>query len=163
MCTVKHLAKEVRSGLRQRGGGIFENVALQHFAIRIAIFGAQDRIIIERLLLILPQAAAAVERISQRAACAHRAGGTTDVEKLARVLRRDRPRTIGRIKRSPPRLLACRDFPAPARKDEQVSGGRMGEKPSNDLAKTLESFDLPLGRLKTGTPPRLDGRWNGSK
>jgi tRNA uridine 5-carboxymethylaminomethyl modification enzyme len=48
--------------------------------------------------------------------------------------------------------------------DRQISGGRMGERPSNDLAKTLDSFDLPLGRLKTGTPPRLDGRtinWEG--
>ncbi|MDP4992169.1 MAG: tRNA uridine-5-carboxymethylaminomethyl(34) synthesis enzyme MnmG, partial [Marivita lacus] len=48
--------------------------------------------------------------------------------------------------------------------DRQISGGRMGERPSNDLAKTLDSFDLPLGRLKTGTPPRLDGRtinWDG--
>ncbi len=34
----------------------------------------------------------------------------------------------------------------------------MGDKPSIPLADRLESFNLPLGRLKTGTPPRLDGR-----
>ena len=42
--------------------------------------------------------------------------------------------------------------------DKQVAGGRMGEKPSTKLAQRLDTFDLALGRLKTGTPPRLDGR-----
>ncbi|MBL4768435.1 MAG: tRNA uridine-5-carboxymethylaminomethyl(34) synthesis enzyme MnmG [Rhodobacteraceae bacterium] len=43
-------------------------------------------------------------------------------------------------------------------------GGRLGDKPSIELAKRIDSFGLPLGRLKTGTPPRLDGRtinWDG--
>ncbi|MEX0339383.1 MAG: tRNA uridine-5-carboxymethylaminomethyl(34) synthesis enzyme MnmG [Arenibacterium sp.] len=43
-------------------------------------------------------------------------------------------------------------------------GGRMGDKPSIKLAERMDSFDLPMGRLKTGTPPRLDGRsidWSG--
>ncbi len=47
--------------------------------------------------------------------------------------------------------------------DEQRPGGRMGDKPSIRLAERIDSFGLPLGRLKTGTPPRLDGRsinWN---
>ncbi len=42
--------------------------------------------------------------------------------------------------------------------DVSKPGGRMGDKPSIKLAERIDSFDLPLGRLKTGTPPRLDGR-----
>jgi tRNA uridine 5-carboxymethylaminomethyl modification enzyme len=42
--------------------------------------------------------------------------------------------------------------------DKQRPGGRIGDKPSIKLAERMESFDLPMGRLKTGTPPRLDGR-----
>lgn len=42
--------------------------------------------------------------------------------------------------------------------DVQRPGGRMGDKPSNLLAERIDQFGLPLGRLKTGTPPRLNGK-----
>ena len=39
-----------------------------------------------------------------------------------------------------------------------TSGGRMGDIPSIPLAARLRELQLPAGRLKTGTPPRLDGK-----
>ena len=42
--------------------------------------------------------------------------------------------------------------------DVSRPGGRMGDKPSIKLAERLDSFNLRMGRLKTGTPPRLDAR-----
>ncbi len=36
--------------------------------------------------------------------------------------------------------------------------GRAGDPPSNSLAQRLRELELPVGRLKTGTPPRIDGR-----
>ncbi|WP_113911669.1 tRNA uridine-5-carboxymethylaminomethyl(34) synthesis enzyme MnmG [Roseovarius dicentrarchi] len=42
--------------------------------------------------------------------------------------------------------------------DQSYPGGRMGEDPSIKLAERIDGFGLAMGRLKTGTPPRLDGR-----
>lgn len=40
----------------------------------------------------------------------------------------------------------------------QYAGGRAGDPPAIALAHRLREMNLPVGRLKTGTPPRIDGR-----
>jgi tRNA uridine 5-carboxymethylaminomethyl modification enzyme len=44
------------------------------------------------------------------------------------------------------------------RGEERLVGGRIGEDSAQALARQLRDADLPMARLKTGTPPRLDGR-----
>jgi tRNA uridine 5-carboxymethylaminomethyl modification enzyme len=44
------------------------------------------------------------------------------------------------------------------RGEERFEGGRIGENAATRLAEQLRGADLPMARLKTGTPPRLDGR-----
>jgi tRNA uridine 5-carboxymethylaminomethyl modification enzyme len=42
--------------------------------------------------------------------------------------------------------------------DERTPAGRYDEKPSTGLSEQLEKYNFKIGRLKTGTPPRLDSR-----
>ena len=42
--------------------------------------------------------------------------------------------------------------------NEKTPAGRFDEKPSTGLSEQLEKYDFKIGRLKTGTPPRLDAR-----
>ncbi|WP_447410827.1 FAD-dependent oxidoreductase, partial [Clostridium perfringens] len=44
------------------------------------------------------------------------------------------------------------------RGEERFVGGRVGEAAASELAEQLRAVRLPMSWLKTGTPPRLDGR-----
>ena len=66
----------------------------------------------------------------------------------------------GRILRSRAVVLATGTFLGAQmfRGIERTTGGRIGERSATRLGAQLRGLNLPMGRLKTGTPPRLDGR-----
>jgi tRNA uridine 5-carboxymethylaminomethyl modification enzyme len=66
----------------------------------------------------------------------------------------------GRVVRAAAVVLATGTFLGGRmfRGDEVIEGGRVGEAGAHRLAAQLREASLPMARLKTGTPPRLDGR-----
>ncbi|MDO7835830.1 tRNA uridine-5-carboxymethylaminomethyl(34) synthesis enzyme MnmG [Sphingobium sp. HBC34] len=66
----------------------------------------------------------------------------------------------GRILNAPAIVLATGTFLGGKlfRGDEREAGGRVGERAATTLGVQLRAMGLPTARLKTGTPPRLDGR-----
>ncbi len=66
----------------------------------------------------------------------------------------------GRWLKSPTIVLATGTFLGARmfRGEERLTGGRIGEAAATVLAQQLVEAKLPMARLKTGTPPRLDGR-----
>ncbi|CCW19892.1 tRNA uridine 5-carboxymethylaminomethyl modification enzyme GidA [Sphingobium indicum BiD32] len=66
----------------------------------------------------------------------------------------------GRVLHAPSVVLATGTFLGGKlfRGDERETGGRVGERAATTLGLQLRAIGLPIGRLKTGTPPRIDGR-----
>ncbi|MBG6118305.1 MULTISPECIES: tRNA uridine-5-carboxymethylaminomethyl(34) synthesis enzyme MnmG [unclassified Sphingobium] len=66
----------------------------------------------------------------------------------------------GRLLSAPAIVLATGTFLGGRlfRGDERETGGRVGERAATTLGLQLREIGLPIGRLKTGTPPRIDGR-----
>jgi tRNA uridine 5-carboxymethylaminomethyl modification enzyme len=78
-----------------------------------------------------------------------------DGERLAGVELAD-----GRVLTAPAVVLATGTFLGGRlfRGEERLDGGRIGEAAAHRIALQLRALALPMARLKTGTPPRLDGR-----
>ncbi|PZP10083.1 MAG: tRNA uridine-5-carboxymethylaminomethyl(34) synthesis enzyme MnmG, partial [Sphingomonas hengshuiensis] len=77
------------------------------------------------------------------------------VDRLAGVVLGDGRRLAGRaVVLATGTFLGGRIFRGEARE----AGGRIGERAATALGDQLRALDLPMARLKTGTPPRLDGR-----
>ena len=68
--------------------------------------------------------------------------------------------TSGQVLRGGATVLATGTFLGGRifRGDEREEGGRVGERAATRMGRQLRAMGLPIGRLKTGTPPRLDGR-----
>jgi len=66
----------------------------------------------------------------------------------------------GRVLAAPAVVLATGTFLGGRifRGEERLDGGRIGESAAHTIAAQLRELALPMARLKTGTPPRLDGR-----
>ena len=66
----------------------------------------------------------------------------------------------GRVLDAPAVVLATGTFLGARmfRGEERQEGGRINERAATRLGQQLRALDLPMARLKTGTPPRLDGR-----
>jgi tRNA uridine 5-carboxymethylaminomethyl modification enzyme len=92
--------------------------------------------------------------------------GLTIVEGEAEALLLDGDAVVGlaladgRVLHAPSVVLATGTFLGGKlfRGDERETGGRVGERAATTLGLQLRAIGLPIGRLKTGTPPRIDGR-----
>lgn len=102
--------------------------------------------VIQRVLAQLP----ALTQIEGEAAALVYTGGAVSGVELA----------DGRVLRAPRVILCTGTFLGGTlfRGEERFEGGRMGESSAGRLAEQLREAALPMARLKTGTPPRLDGR-----
>ena len=81
-------------------------------------------------------------------------GLTVEQGRVAGIVTRDGSITARSVVLATGTFLGGRLF----RGNERAEGGRIGERAAGPMAADLRRLGLPIGRMKTGTPPRLDGR-----